>query len=138
MTKQYRWPCTPVGDPQRAFVSCPGHIRGLTATPPRGKDAAIQAAAPGSASPWDYGSSGLCSGNGDKVQEAPEEGNRLCTLEHDKEERNWVVQRPRRGHIPILWSREGGTAGDHPKAALSGESCLGGGWGLVGLEEGSF
>lgn len=77
-------------------------------------------------------------GTEDKVQEAPEEGNRLCTLEHDKEERNWVVQRPRRGHIPILWSREGGTAGDHPKAALSGESCPGGGWGLVGLEEGSF
>lgn len=37
-----------------------------------------------------------------------------------------------------MWSREGGTAGGHPRGALNGESCPGGGWGLLVLEEGSF
>jgi len=42
-----------VEDPQHVCVNCPGHIRGLTVADIWRKDAAVQASAPGIASPWD-------------------------------------------------------------------------------------
>ena len=55
-----------------------------------------------------------------------------------REERQGLCRNSAKETSQLLWSREGGTAGNHPKGALKGESCPGEGWGLVVLEEGSF
>ena len=74
----------------------------------------------------------------DQVEEVYEDGSSLCTIENDKQEREGLCRDPTEERSQSVWSREGGTAGEHPSGALNGESCPGGGWGLLVLEEGSF